>query len=154
MQHVEASVLIVDNLKRTTDFLVEELGAAEPRWTFVVSKSMSAALDEIQKRLKTSQPVAVVITDLDLKEPGHSGFELIKAVQQIDPFAMTILYTGHQQLLKQYDTSGLGAFDVVVKGEKGDVVERILEKTRTAINGGAIIDHRTPRKRRFVAVQK
>jgi len=32
--------------------------------------------------------------------------------------------------------------------------DTLLSKTRSYINGGAIIDHEAPRERRFVAVEK
>ena len=133
-------ILIVDDKEEYSRYLADELRAAEPGWTFATSKSKVAALSRIQKQLVGGRPFALIITDLDLKDgehntkSGHSGFELIETVSRIDPLAMTILYTSKPDVLKQYNTSKLGAFDVVVKADpEADPVERILERARTAL---------------------
>src|ERR1700682_3881243 len=113
-------VLIVEDVKFSLDVLREALQEAEPDWVFYVASNLPEAVECVRAQLADRDPVAVVITDLHMDEDEKSGIKLIKAVQAIDPLAMTILYTRHRKMLRDYDTSKLGAFDVVFSPKVGE----------------------------------
>lgn len=135
---VTYSVLVVDDKLATAEAVRDVLKDAEPTWDIAVATNHEAAMKQIRDRLGAANPFSVVITDLDLDpaDPGtKSGLLLIRAIQAVDPLAMTILYTGYEHLLEDEDVVGLGAFDVVVKTKRDGMsaTNRIIDRTRTAV---------------------
>lgn len=126
-------ILIVDDIKQSLKSMKRALQLEEPSWEFYTASNEEEAISTLKERLDLDETIAVLITDLDMKEE-ESGINLIREVQQIDPLLMSILYTGKPTLLDKYNTSEIGAFDVVVKAAPDqNAVQKILEKTRTAL---------------------
>jgi class 3 adenylate cyclase len=144
----------VDDIRKNAEALYDVLKMVEPDWKIDLAVGVDAsvkAVKEVDARLAAGSPYAVVIVDLHMNNDEQSGIKIIKEVQAIDPLAMTILYTSHPNLLDSQDTSGLGAFDVVVKGEETwrQAGCRILERTRAALRYRAWAERITYLRRYF-----
>src|SRR5262245_54636985 len=128
-------ILIVDDMDKSRNILVDYLRKHEPKWHYHTASSEDKALQNLEDQRQAGSRIAVMITDLHMDNDKESGIRLIKRAQQVDPLVMTILYSGYGDLLKESDTAGLGAIDIVVKAKKGEkpASERILEKTRLAL---------------------
>ena len=128
-----AHILVVDDDPAQTEALRTFLKRAEPGWIVRTAQSGREAIKAVGDALHANQRIGVVVTDLCLSDETIDGSTVIREIQQVDPLAMTILYSAKSQLLSRLDTSSLDAFDVVLKTADGEASKRILERTRVAL---------------------
>lgn len=107
----------------------------EPTWIVETACNPAEAMQRVRAAVAKKNPFAVVVTDLVMDNDRASGIALIKAVQEADPLAMSILYTSYPGVLKGRDLLDLGVFDVVEKagGFIGDPADRIVTRARAAL---------------------
>jgi two-component system NtrC family response regulator/two-component system response regulator AtoC len=101
-----ASILIVDDDETFRGVLASEL----ERMDFAVRAAGSG--EEALGLLAGVEPDVIL---LDLRLPGMSGLETLKAVAQRTPRPDVIMLTGHGSIDTAMDAVRLGAFDVIAK---------------------------------------
>ncbi|WP_428263224.1 response regulator transcription factor [Haliangium sp.] len=60
---------------------------------------------------------------VDLRMPGHSGLELIRALKDLDPTTKTIVLTGYGSIANAIDAMRLGAHYYLAKPADADDIE-------------------------------
>ena len=73
---------------------------------------------------------------LDLRLPGMSGLELLRAIKDLDAELPVVFLTGHGSLAEAVEAMRAGAFDFLAKPAPLDELELVLER---AIEHGALI---------------
>ncbi|MCP4704920.1 MAG: response regulator [candidate division Zixibacteria bacterium] len=99
-------ILVVDDEVRMCDSLNELLSGSG----YEVFTAQSA--DDAISKIKTDQ-FDLVITDI--KMPGKTGLELLKAIKEIDPEIIVILITGYASLESALEAIKEGAFEYHLK---------------------------------------
>jgi adenylate cyclase len=131
--NLESRILIVEDKSRMRELLASELREEEKSWDVLTAAKPSEAITILEREAKLKRPIAVMITDFDLKEKDD-GLTLIRFLQQLDPLAMSILYTGFPAKLRENDLTGLGIVDVIIKAGGAEATfNKILDRTREAL---------------------
>jgi len=99
-------ILVVDDEVRMCDSLFELLSGAG--FEVATTQSATDAIDKIR-----ADNFDLVITDI--KMPGKTGLELLKAVKSIDPEIVVILITGYASLESALEAIKEGAFEYHLK---------------------------------------
>ncbi|MCZ6779859.1 MAG: response regulator [Acidobacteria bacterium] len=133
---IRGRLLIIDDDRTVRDMLVSVLSDA--------GYSVREAEDgERAIKLFRAAPYDIVLTDLKL--PGVSGIEVLKAVKELSPSTEVIVITGHASL----DTTLLalrhGAYDLLTKPFDEiqvlpSVVERALEKRNLSLDNQLLVE--------------
>jgi len=100
------SILVVDDDSAFRSVLVPEL----ERMEFAVASAASA--EEALKRVTELEPEVVL---LDLRLPGASGLDVLKAIRATAPATDVIMLTGHGSIDTAIESVRQGAFDYVAK---------------------------------------
>lgn len=100
------SILIVDD----EDFFRDRLARAFVRRGFCVFPA--ADYDEAVQMIKENRPVMAIV---DLKMPGRSGLDLLKAAADIHPAMKTVVLTGYGSIATATEAVRLGAFSYLSK---------------------------------------
>jgi response regulator RpfG family c-di-GMP phosphodiesterase len=120
-------VLIVDDEKFIRDILADFLGMEG--YVVRTAEDGAAALSELGKARYD-----MIISDL--KMPRMGGIELLGAIAQAAPSALTVIMTGFGTVETAIDAMKRGAYDYILKPFKVEevihVVQRGLEKQRLA----------------------
>jgi len=118
-------VLIVDDEKFIRDILADFLGMEG--YSVRTAEDGAAALQEL-----THAHYDLIISDL--KMPRMGGIELLEAIGQAAPNALTVIMTGFGTVETAIDAMKRGAYDYILKPFKVEevihVVQRGLEKQR------------------------
>lgn len=118
-------MLIVDDEKFIRDILADFLGMEG--YVVRTAEDGTSALNEL-----TSSRYDLIISDL--KMPRMGGIELLEAIGQKAPNALTVIMTGFGTVETAIDAMKRGAYDYILKPFKVDevihVVQRGLEKQR------------------------
>jgi DNA-binding NtrC family response regulator len=101
-----SSLLVVDDDAAFRQVMARELG----RLGYEVEAASTG--EEALERVQASEPEVIL---LDLRLPGMSGLETLKAVQSSAPAAEVIMMTGHGSIDSAIESIRIGAFDYVVK---------------------------------------
>ena len=104
MKHL--SLLLVDDDSAFRQVMSGELG----RLGYDVSAAGTG--EEAVQRVTTTEPEVVL---LDLRLPGMSGLETLKAIQAAAPATEVIMLTGHGSIDTAIESIRIGACDYVVK---------------------------------------
>ena len=110
------SLLIVEYDAIMRDSMKDELSKTHE---VVAVESAEDALDILQER-----DFDVLLTDVRL--PGMSGVDLVKAVKALKPHVSPVLITAHPSVDLAMNTMKHGAFDYLVKPVTLDMVESVL----------------------------
>ncbi len=78
-------------------------------------------------RLAAGRPEVVVV---DVKMPGMSGLELVRAIRSSYPDVHIVLITGHSSVREAEEAMGLGVYDYLVKPVPIDELVRVLRAAR------------------------
>jgi len=100
------SLLLVDDDSAFRQVMAGELG----RLGYEVSAASTG--EEAVQRVAAMEPEVVL---LDLRLPGMSGLETLKAIQAAVPATEVIMLTGHGSIDSAIDSIRIGACDYVVK---------------------------------------
>ncbi len=100
------SLLLVDDDPAFRQVMAGELG----RLGYEVSAAGTG--EEAVQRVATTEPEVVL---LDLRLPGMSGLETLKAIQVASPATEVIMLTGHGSIDTAIESIRIGACDYVVK---------------------------------------
>ncbi len=118
-----ASILLVDDDAAFRHVMSGELG----RLGYQVTTAASG--EEALQRVTASEPEVVV---LDLRLPGMSGLDALKAINATSPATEVIMLTGHGSIDTAIESIRIGAFDYVVKPcplDELDIrIQRALER--------------------------
>lgn len=107
------TILLVDDEDGVLDLLTEILMDS---FTKIVTASNGAvALNKIKQ-----EPIDVILTDY--KMPEMDGLELIKEVKKINPFIPVVMLTGNGDNQEVLDALMAGAFDIVDKPFREEVL--------------------------------
>ncbi|KAA3657328.1 MAG: sigma-54-dependent Fis family transcriptional regulator [Calditrichaeota bacterium] len=101
-----ATILIVDDLKSTTDAVAQIVSAN-------AHNPLTAASAEEAFALFKESDVDLVITDMKL--PNKSGLDLLRQVREIDPMVPVIVMTAFGTVKNAVDAMKWGAFDYLTK---------------------------------------
>ncbi|ACY18026.1 response regulator transcription factor [Haliangium ochraceum] len=108
------SILIVDD----DEVFRRRLGRAFEERGYDV-RTASEYEEAVQEARRDSPELAVV----DLRMPGHSGLELVKALKDIDPTTKTVVLTGYGSIATAIDAMRLGAHYYLPKPADADDLE-------------------------------
>jgi DNA-binding NtrC family response regulator len=100
------SILVVDDDSAFRGVLVPEL----ERMEFTVASAATA--EEALRRVIELEPEVVL---LDLRLPGASGLDVLKAIRATAPATDVIMLTGHGSIDTAIESVRMGAFDYVAK---------------------------------------
>lgn len=126
-------ILIIDDEPENLDALKLALGDENPGWEIFTAAGEEEGREIVERQLARREPIDVVLTDL-VMESDQSGMNVLRAVRQIDPLIMAILFTAKEKSLDRYAALEYGAFDVVEKNIRGTAaVREINVKTRAAL---------------------
>ncbi len=115
----ESTILIVDDHKETQESLIKIL--QKEGYTVLAAESGEIALDIIRKR-----PVQVVVTDLRM--PGMSGIDLLRACKAIAPEIEIVLISGYGTIETAVEAMKEGAYDFVAKPFKKIMLTKTIKK--------------------------
>jgi DNA-binding NtrC family response regulator len=123
-------VLVVEDRPSVLRFLVTLL---QDGYEVVTAPDGARALEAI-----TSSHLDVVLTDIRM--PGASGFEVLRAVRDRAPGARVVMMTAYANVPDAVTAMRLGAYDYVAKPLEADeillVVARAAERLRDAVECG------------------
>jgi len=118
-----ASILLVDDDAAFRHVMSGELG----RLGYQVTTAASG--EEAVQRVTAGEPEVVV---LDLRLPGMTGLDALKAINATSPATEVIMLTGHGSIDTAIESIRIGAFDYVVKPcplDELDIrIQRALER--------------------------
>jgi two-component system response regulator RegA len=108
--------------------------AAKPS---VFAVTLAASVDEALGLVQDAPEYAVV----DLRMPGQSGLELLKALKGKDPNTRVVMLTGYGSIPTAIEATKLGATGYLAKPADADeVVKALLGEAATATD----VTHETP----------
>src|SRR5258706_1047066 len=82
---------------------------------------------------------------VDLKMPGKSGLELVKALREIDPATKTVVLTGYGSIATAIDAVRLGATNYLSKpADADDIVAAFARGDAPPLEPPASADYRAP----------
>ncbi len=116
------NILVVDDEVSVNNNIRKILG----KKGFEVDQAMSKedALEMINQ-----QTYKLVL--LDLRMPGVSGLELLKAISQVQPHARVIIITGYASIETAIETARIGAVDYLPKPFTPDELRNVAERAYT-----------------------
>ena len=98
--------------------------------------------DEAVASARADSPQLAVV---DLKMPGKSGLELVKALKEIDPSTKTIVLTGYGSIATAIDAVRLGATYYLSKpADADDIVTAFARAEAPPLEPPADHDYRAP----------
>ena len=112
-------ILIVDDeegLRRVLSIMLSKEG-----YEVTAASSAAEALETFERELYD-----VVLTDI--KMPGMSGIELLKAIQELDPTVPVIIMTAYASLDTAIEAVNQGAFHYFVKQAKNEEVKLVVRR--------------------------
>ncbi|MBA3602089.1 MAG: sigma-54-dependent Fis family transcriptional regulator [Parachlamydiaceae bacterium] len=112
-------VLIVDDEPLMLDFLAETL--RRKNMEVVTAKNGRQALEI----LKTTT-FDLVITDM--KMPGVTGMDILRAVKEDSPSTVVIIITGFGSIENAVEAMRLGAFNYLIKPFSPETIETVIDK--------------------------
>jgi DNA-binding NtrC family response regulator len=129
MAHGNVKLLIVDDdedLRATLANFVSRMG---------VGVSCAGSVAEASRLLSSETPsFDVILTDLKL--PGGSGLEIVRAAHECNPQALVSILTGYGSLQTAIEAIRLGAYDYITKpfslDEIGVQVRNMVERVALA----------------------
>jgi len=119
MEHF--SVLLVDDEAELAYTLAERL---------VIRGCAAAAATSAEDALKILAEKKFDIVVLDVKMPGMSGIELMRAIKKSDPQIKIILQTGRGSIEESEEGMREGAFDYLVKPVQ---IDDLMKKMKQAL---------------------
>ena len=126
-------LLFVDdeaNIRKTLPLILRRYG-----FTVTVCATVAEALEEIQ-----SHEFDVLLCDLNIEREGD-GYELVRAVREVNPRCVTIVLTGYPGLESAVEGIHLGIDDYIVKPTNADALVALLAEK---------LDQRRPKARVFL----
>ncbi|RMF85604.1 MAG: sigma-54-dependent Fis family transcriptional regulator, partial [Nitrospinota bacterium] len=112
-------ILVVDDERDNRELLQEAL--QEEGYEVETAPDGSKALELIRRR-----HFHVVLSDLIM--PEMSGVELLKAMREIDPFLVGIIFTGYASIESAVEAIKVGAYDYVAKPFQLDEIKLVLKR--------------------------
>jgi class 3 adenylate cyclase len=129
-----ARILIVDDEPGNREALQSHLQDENPEWQIFTAKNDTDGLTLIKSRLKSNEPIDVVLIDLELENRKQEGMEMLREARRLDPLIMAILFTAKETSLDRFAAFDYGAFDVVEKTIIGAAANREINvKARAAL---------------------
>jgi two-component system nitrogen regulation response regulator GlnG len=120
-----ATLLVVDDEPSILHFFRRAFREADVN--LVTASSAEEGLDQV----RTAEP-DVIVLDVDLA--GHSGLDLFRRIQQLDPRIPVIFITGHGTTATAIEAMQLGAYEYLLKplelDHLLDLVDRAFEISR------------------------
>lgn len=113
------TLLVVDDDERFR----EQLARAFEKRGFLVSRAGS--FDEAVRVAQADAPELAVI---DLRMPGQSGLELIRALKAIDPETQIVMLTGYGSIATTVEAVRLGAVHYLQKPADADEILAAFQK--------------------------
>jgi len=113
------TILVVDDdesLRRVTQVQLQQAG-----YTAEAAASGRQAVEVLE-----SKPVGLVLTDL--KMPGMTGMELLRAVQELHPETIVILMTAYGSIETAVEAVKAGAYDYITKPVNQEELLLLLER--------------------------
>ncbi|HEX4142898.1 MAG TPA: sigma-54 dependent transcriptional regulator [Pirellulales bacterium] len=127
-----ARVLVVDDHAPARESMIETLRHAG--YQADACRAAPEALDRL-----TTESYDVVITDLRM--PGMSGLEFIRALQHRPHGAQILMVTAHATVASAVEAMRHGAFDYIEKPFDADQLEQLVAR---ALEHGHVLDQRSP----------
>ena len=116
---MSATIFVTDDEPAIRSALVKRLSRRQHRVTaFESGETLLQALDH-------EVPDLVL---LDIKMPGLSGLETLKACRSKAPFALVIMLTAYGTVQDAVEAMKLGAYDFVIKTVDLDGIEQVLDR--------------------------
>jgi two-component system response regulator AtoC len=116
---MSATIFVTDDEPAIRSALVKRLSRRQHRVTaFESGETLLQALDH-------EVPDLVL---LDIKMPGLSGLEALKACRAKAPFALVIMLTAYGTVQDAVEAMKLGAYDFVIKTVDLDGIEQVLDR--------------------------
>ncbi len=122
-----ARILLVDDDTTLSQVIARELGHTGHE----VERFASA--EGVLEAVRLRPPQAIL---LDLRLPGISGMELLRALRAADAQVQVVVFSGHGSVEQAVEAMRLGAFDFLTKPVQLDVLEQTL---RRAIETNALL---------------
>ena len=119
-------ILVVDDVRDTTDSLVRLLRQAE--YDATASYSEKSALELLRQNA-----FDVVVTDMFMEKPD-SGLEVLKEAKKLDPYVEVIVLTAYGEVKTAVPAMKLGAFDYVEKVTEDYGEDDVYDIVITLIN--------------------
>ncbi len=127
-----ARVLVVDDHRPARESMIETLRHAG--YQADACQNAAEALDRL-----AAESYDVVITDLRM--PGMSGLEFIRALEHRPHGAQILMVTAHATVASAVEAMRHGAFDYIEKPFDADQLERLVAR---ALEHGRVLDDRSP----------
>ncbi len=119
MQHVQPTILIVDDEEKTRKVLKINL---QDRYRILLARNAPEAMNYLEQ-----EPVHLVLTDLRMPESG--GMELLKSIQQKHLNIPVIIITAYGSVQNAVEAMKSGAYDFIQKPINLEELERLLERS-------------------------
>ncbi len=116
---LQKNILVVDDEVSVNNNIRKILGKNGFQVDQAVTKE--EAIEKINQH-----PYRLVL--LDLRMPGVSGLELLRAISQAQPFARIIIITGYASIETAIETTRIGAVDYLPKPFTPDELRNVAEK--------------------------
>jgi DNA-binding NtrC family response regulator len=113
------SVLVVDDENITRSFLRHILGK---EFDVTTLESGVKAVEQL------GRSAAFDVVSLDLKMPGMSGIETLKAIKELSPTTEVLLVTAHSDIESAKQALKLGAYDYIDKPVDRDNYRKAIRK--------------------------
>ncbi len=118
---IDFSILVVDDNQDFLTGIIRNLKKNFPDHNIIGSSSGEAALHELK-----NESIGVMLSDLRM--PGISGQELLKAGLQINPHLCVIMITGHGTVETAVKALKKGAWDFLTKPVDRETLYHVVER--------------------------
>ncbi len=125
-------ILIVDDDRETTRFMVELLGAADRE--LLAATSAETAIAAIRRG-----GLDLLISDINLNDQ-RTGLDLLKAFREQNPAGQVVLISGFGTLETAIEAVRAGAFDYISKPFNIGEVKATVERALAVVDTGAVAE--------------
>lgn len=101
----------------------------------------AAGFDEAVEHLHSVSPDLAIV---DMKMPGKTGFDVLKAISSRSPATKTIILTGYGSIANAVEAMQLGAVNYVTKPADADEILAAFEQRRNDLKGSEQAEFNRP----------